>query len=950
MKRAFAILIFIAILALFIVACTADEEPVSPAINSYRDIPGITQEEIDAISALRAMDRDFVYAMPLGEETFLQTDGTIAGFSVYFVQWLSEFFDLPFSIEIVLWEELMHGLENGNIDFSGQLMSSPERLEIFEMAGPIASRALDYATLRGAPDLHDLGRAPKFAIFEGAVSQYLLLEAGTFDYIELVYVSNLYMAMEYLLGGYADAFLGVGTQQLDILHPEISAHLVYPPLFRNPYFSAQNPELFPLVHILQRYLENGGIRTFGEFYSRGIHRMRHNQFLLSLSEEDREFKHYFAETPVFHVGLSDANYPISFFNNLYGEMQGVAIDIIRELSQITGLNFEYYIIDSTDYTESHGILEADNIAIIMSDKIPDHLAEIAPYTTTPVFQANFVFISDVNHPNISFNDVIYTTVGVIRESIYDQMLLKYFPELTTITLFPDNTALFEALQNREIETAFSTSSNLLYLNNYLGVPYFHTNLPLRAGYQISFVVPDENLTTIVNHALSLVDIEMIATRWTDRSFDYTSRLIDAQMPWLMSAGALLLVALTLTVALLFHKTNLKKVVSQRTKELEIETTLLETILNAMPDVLFYKDVNYKYVRVNTAFKELFQCTDDEIIGRNAVDGLDVPHEIAKTYIEQDSRVLNNRQTVRADTHIPMADNTVRTLETILTPLITKNDELIGLIGLSRDITARIEAEKALQLASDTRAAFVAHMSHELRTPLNSVIGFSNLAITDASPETKAYLTSITQSANELLETIDNILDLSNISLKYMLFNPNDVIAQCKDILHPKAEHKNLTLEINSEQLENCRLLFGDPERLHQVLLNIIGNSIKFTEIGTIKLLVSVTDRTKRTQTIRWEIEDTGVGLTEEQIISVSEPFIQGDSGSNKKQSGIGLGIPIAKGILSLMGSELKIESNPNIGSRFSFEITFDTVDPDDISLSIVKGKSMFAPRNNDEPT
>jgi len=127
-----------------------------------------------------------------------------------------------------------------------------------------------------------------------------------------------------------------------------------------------------------------------------------------------------------------------------------------------------------------------------------------------------------------------------------------------------------------------------------------------------------------------------------------------------------------------------------------------------------------------------------------------------------------------------------------------------------------------------------------------------------------------------------------------------------------------------------KLLLGDPARLRQVLLNIVSNAVKFTEHGTIKISSSVTKITDTTMTICWEVKDNGIGMTADQITRVTEPFMQADSSITSKYGGTGLGIPIIKGILDMMGGELAIESSPGAGSKFSFELTFDTIEVKDI--------------------
>jgi len=924
------LIIFLSLTILFLAAFPALGSSRT-ATTSYRDVPGVTQDEIDAIQALRAEGREFVFAMPYGVEAFLQEDGSIGGFSALFVQWLSDFFEIPFNITIVTWDELISGLADGSIDFTGQLIPSPERLEIYAMTSQIASRALDYVALRGTPNLHDLGRPPRVASVEGTVGYHVLSEAGIFDELELIYVSDHYTALDYLRSGYADLFLSPTAPQMAQMYAGAVVRLFYPPIFRNPTFSARNPELFSVVNVMQRYLEDDGIQTLGELYSIGMEELRRHHFLTSLSAEERALLDTIS---VLRIGVTESNYPVSFFNELDDEMQGIIFDVASSLSQTTGITFDFYITTPANFTHLFDMLENGEIDITLNSKNINDLAGREVYLTGPIFHDNFIFISHLDYRNIGLNEVLYSRVGIVYDSVYEYMFFRLFPRHAA-TLFADKHSLFEALQNREIDVAFSCASNLLYLNNYLGMPDFHANLTLHTDHEISLLLADEMLYSIIGNALSLIDVETKAARWTSRTFDYTARLTSALMPWFVGAGVLFLIVLILLITLIFHRKNLKKTIAEQTEELQAEVTLVNAMFDAVPDVLFHKDLDLKFIRFNQALKDLFQREHEEIVGKDVIEALDIPIEIADDYHVWDLSVINEGKTIRTEEPVPAADGTMRTFDTIKTPLVTQDGEVIGLLGLSRDITLRKEAEKAIQLASDTKTAFIANMSHEIRTPMNSIVGFSELAMDDALPETQVYLGRILENAKWLLQIIDSILDISKIEsgkmeLDHIPFDPADLFVQCKNLILPRALEKNLKLDFHNEDIGDGKLPLGDPVRLRQVLTNIIHNAVKFTESGTIKVLSTEKRTIGNKKTIYWEVTDPGIGMSEEQIKKISEPFMQADSSITRKYGGTGLGIPIVMNMLRIMGGELNIVSFPGVGSKFSFELTFDTIDAKDI--------------------
>jgi len=231
--------------------------------------------------------------------------------------------------------------------------------------------------------------------------------------------------------------------------------------------------------------------------------------------------------------------------------------------------------------------------------------------------------------------------------------------------------------------------------------------------------------------------------------------------------------------------------------------------------------------------------------------------------------------------------------------------------------------------------FLANMSHEIRTPMNSIMGFAELAFDKAaSPVVKEYLSKITDSAKWLLRIINDILDISKIEsgkieLEKVPFDLHSIFSRCKSVIHPVIADKGLDLRVNAEQPVGRKLL-GDPVRLYQALMNLLSNAVKFTSSGTIRISSAIKGSDETTVTVYFEVKDSGIGMTPGQIGKVFEPFMQADTSTTRNYGGTGLGLAITKNIIELMGGKLVVESEYGVGSTFSFELTFDTVDsPDD---------------------
>jgi CheY-like chemotaxis protein len=219
--------------------------------------------------------------------------------------------------------------------------------------------------------------------------------------------------------------------------------------------------------------------------------------------------------------------------------------------------------------------------------------------------------------------------------------------------------------------------------------------------------------------------------------------------------------------------------------------------------------------------------------------------------------------------------------------------------------------------------------------MNSIIGFSELALDDKLPsKTQNYLGKILENAEGLLQIINDILDISKIEsgkmeLEFIPFDLHDIFSRCQTVIMPKAMEQGVTMHFYAEPAIN-KIIIGDPMRLRQVLINFLSNAVKFTNFGTVKLSATVVSspvsKNNNSIEICFEVKDNGIGMTPDQVARINEPFTQADSSTTRKYGGTGLGLPISKNIIELMGSKLVIESTPGVGSKFSFNVVFEIAD------------------------
>lgn len=261
--------------------------------------------------------------------------------------------------------------------------------------------------------------------------------------------------------------------------------------------------------------------------------------------------------------------------------------------------------------------------------------------------------------------------------------------------------------------------------------------------------------------------------------------------------------------------------------------------------------------------------------------------------------------------------------------------LYWIVKLRKEIRNRIRVEEELKVAKEeaefanrVKSTFLARMSHEIRTPLNAITGMAYIIRkTDISTTQRIYLEKITRAARDMLGIINDILDFSKIEagkieIERVPFNMDEVVEQLISIVSYRIEENKIDFSMHKDA-DIPIYFFGDPKRLEQILLNILGNALKFTSDGAVTLSIRLVARVKDTYTLEFGIKDTGIGMSKEQIDRLFVPFEQADASITRRFGGTGLGLPIVKSFVDLMGGNISIFSEPGEGSTFNVQLSFD---------------------------
>jgi len=356
---------------------------------------------------------------------------------------------------------------------------------------------------------------------------------------------------------------------------------------------------------------------------------------------------------------------------------------------------------------------------------------------------------------------------------------------------------------------------------------------------------------------------------------------------------------------------------------------LRTILETSAEGFLLVDNDTVITEVNEEMCRILRRPREQVVGRSLFDFADAPNtRILQANIARREHGESNTYEVA----LSAPDGSPVPCQFSAAPLMDERGFKTGSFAMCTDITLRKQQEAELlaakekaEEATQMKSMFLANMSHEIRTPMNAVIGLSHLALkTQLTPKQRDYLSKIHNAGTSLLAIINDILDVSKIEagrleLETTEFRLDDVISSVTTLTAQKAAEKGLEFlaDVAPSIPEPLR---GDPLRLGQILTNLVNNAVKFTEGGEIRLNIELLEQTGDKVQLKFSVRDTGIGMTPEQAAKLFQPFSQADMSTTRKHGGTGLGLTICRRLVELMGGRIWLDSEPGVGSTFSFTV------------------------------
>ncbi len=634
---------------------------------------------------------------------------------------------------------------------------------------------------------------------------------------------------------------------------------------------------------------------------------------------------------------------------------GFSIDILEAIKKTMGLKVH---LELDNWTQVRIDLENKKIDGVVAMSYSPERSKIVNFSAPFIYITHSVFTrkgSDIK----SIDDIANKQVIVVRGDIMHDYLIANNISRYIIPVKNYQTAL-RLLSAGEYNCALINK-----LHGQYAIKEFNlSNLSPTGGSiqpkEICFaIVKDrQDILAQINDGLQIIkstgEYDQIYDKWfgiyekTELKTHVFRIIIWILIPVLLFLFIILFWSWTLRKQVAIKTSELQKELNERKKaenQVKQEKSLLNSMINAIPDLIFYKNKDNIYIGCNDAFCTFNNKKPEEIIGKD--DFALFPENIAAQYHETDKKLINEKQVQRTETWESNAENERFLLDTLKVPFTDEDGNALGIVGICRDITRRYKTEIDLKNAKEKaeesdrlKSSFLANMSHEIRTPMNAIIGFSDLLVDPETEEDEReeLVTHINNNCNTLLHLIDDIIDLAKIEaneLTVFIKNTdiNQAIEEEFDMFNEakkKIDKKHIDIVLDNASFIENFYLKTDPYRFKQILANLTDNALKYTETGSVHIGYKIL---KKDNLVEFYVKDTGIGIPADKQGEIFHRFNKIETNTSKLYRGTGLGLAITQNLVERLGGTIRVDSEIGKGSTFYYTLPLDISEQSDHQIA-----------------
>ncbi len=849
--------------------------------------------------------------------------GDSEGMANDFLELVAQKLGIRFDYQISdTWAQALDLVKTGKADMLAEAAETPERLKYLRFTVPYVEFS-DVIITRTGQTIVSLealsGR--RLATLDGtAINEFLQQK---YPQIELVTVADVRRQLQLVSTGEVDAaVMNLATTSYAIAKWKITNLHINDVVDYSYKLAFASRRDWPMLnHLLEKAL--GSIteaqrqqiqrKWINVSQQQGTSEMKE----IELTDEERQ---WLAEHPVI-LGASDPDWPPMERMDHSGKFTGMVADYMALVAQRLG--FQLQMVPQKSWTQAlRSVRERDVALLTAAARTPDrekYLRYTEPYLELPAV----IIVNDKSRNISGMADLADMRVSVVKDYGTHDYLSRHFPDLELAPVADIRSGLYAVSHGKVDAFIANIASASYYIEKYA---IQNLKVAGESGYRYELGIASRRDWPVLNRILQ----KGVASITPDeRQTIYRKWIGLKPEAWKPTREQLITFAVILIVigfgATLFWNRQLSRKVDVRTRELQASEEEFRNLYSTALVGLYRTSIDgNETLAANPALYRQF--------GYDSLEQFMEESTPADIYVEPGRRETL-METLREQGKVDNFEFLGRRRDGSIRHFLlsgTLYEEPGYLEGAVLDITDRKQAEEqaksareAAEQASRAKSDFLATMSHEMRTPMNAVLGLTHLALRqEVSVQQRGYLNSIQMAARSLLGVINDVLDLSKVEagrleLERIEFDLDQVLENSGVVAGHEAVSKGLGFAIHVQKDVPHRFV-GDPQRLGQILLNLAGNAVKFTDKGSVEIRVSTQEVSDERTCLRFEVRDTGIGMSEAQTATIFDAFTQGDSSTTRRYGGTGLGLNIANLLAEMMGGRLTVQSTPGKGSTFAF--------------------------------